>query len=209
MVKIVESIKNWLSPKKSPEDLIIQLETFSELLDMNRREIEAKAEESKQRALKYLKSGQKEQARIHMKYYLQYNAQAMSIDNYKATLDSIVLQLSQGQLLSKTQSLLSDIQATLKGITLSLPSLPNVTKEAEKINKMLRQLSRTQEAVVSAIQPKTVSVDITDDVVDQELNKLAAQEGITEPVTEKEVFPEPLREKIEKAKERLKRLEEV
>lgn len=210
MVKIIDSIKNWLSPKKSPEDLIIELETLSELLNINRKEIEAKAEESKQRALKYLKMGQREQAKIHMKYHLQFLAQAMSIDNYRATLESISVQLDQGQLFSKSKELLGEIQATLKGITMALPSLPEITKEAEKINKMLRQVSRTQEAIVSTVQPSGVSMKIDDATVESELSKLEQTAGIsTKEVPTTEKFPEPLKEKIEKAKERLKKLEEM
>ncbi|MHA1596945.1 MAG: Snf7 family protein [Candidatus Asgardarchaeia archaeon] len=206
----IESLKRWLFPRKSPEDLMVELETFSELLDLNRMEIESKVEDVEKRILKYLRLGNREQAKHYVKLKLQYMAQAAALDQYKSTIDSIHAQMSQARLMDKSFKLIEDIVATVKGIVVSFPSVPKISKKAEEINKLLESIYKTNEVVLNNIQPKTIGLNVDEDKVEEELSKLEkVVKTEVEEVEVKEELPEPLEEEISKSKEKLKRLEEV
>ena len=88
-----------------------------------------------------------------------------------------------------------------------MPSIPSIQKEAKKLNKMVEQLSTVREETIKAATPN-VKMDISDEELDKELNQIMqGTESITEQSAEVS-FPEPLKEELEKAKKKLKKLEE-
>jgi len=206
--RFIESIRNWLSPKRSPQDLIIHLKTFSELLDINRQELEQKAEEHRQKALKYLKMGHSEQAKKYLKLYHEYLTKAMSIDEYKASIDALTFQLEQAQIMDQAVKVISEVRVMLKDILVSMPSLKRITNEAEKINKMVEQIEGVKEEVLTAVKPKVSAKEISDEELEAELDQLEESLGITIKEAEEIEFPEPLEEEINKVKEKLKKLKE-
>jgi len=206
--RFIESIRNWLSPKRSPQDLIIHLKTFSELLDINRQELEQKAEEHRQKALKYLKMGHREQAKKYLKLYHEYLTKAMSIDEYKASIDALTFQLEQAQIMDQAVKVISEVRVMLKDILVSMPSLKRITNEAEKINKMVEQIEGVKEEVLTAVKPKVSAKEISDEELEAELDQLEESLGITIKEAEEIEFPEPLEEEINKVKEKLKKLKE-
>ncbi|MCD6513982.1 MAG: Snf7 family protein [Candidatus Asgardarchaeia archaeon] len=208
MGRFIESIRNWLSPKRSPQDLIIHLKTFSELLDINRQELEQKAEEHRQKALKYLKMGHREQAKKYLKLYHEYLTKAMSIDEYKASIDALTFQLEQAQIMDQAVKVISEVRVMLKDILVSMPSLKRITNEAEKINKMVEQIEGVKEEVLTAVKPKVSAKEISDEELEAELDQLEESLGITIKEAEEIEFPEPLEEEINKVKEKLKKLKE-
>lgn len=208
MVRFIESIRNWLSPKRSPQDLIIHLRTFSELLDINRQELEQKAEEHRQKALKYLKMGHREQAKKYLRLYHEYLTKAMSIDEYKASIDALTFQLEQAQIMDQAVKVISEVRMMLKDILVSMPSLKRITNEAEKINKMVEQMEGIKEEVLTAVKPKVSAKEISDEELEAELDQLEESLGITIEEAKEMEFPEPLEEEIKKVKEKLKKLKE-
>ena len=206
--RLFESVRNWLSPKKTPEDLIIHLRTFSELLDINRQELEQKAEEFKQKSLKYLKKGNRTQAKKYLKLHHEYLAKAMSIEEYKSGLDTLIIQLEQAQIMSQAAKIIPEIRNTLKNILISMPSLKSIKVEAEKLNRMIEQMEIVKEETFTTVKPTAESETISEEELDRELDELEETIGVTEKVSNKEGFPEPLKEEIKKAKEKLKKLEE-
>ena len=208
MGRFIESIRNWLSPKRSPQDLIIHLKTFSELLDINRQELEQKAEEHRPKALKYLKMGHREQAKKYLKLYHEYLTKAMSIDEYKASIDALTFQLEQAQIMDQAVKVISEVRVMLKDILVSMPSLKRITNEAEKINKMVEQIEGVKEEVLTAVKPKVSAKEISDEELEAELDQLEESLGITIKEAEEIEFPEPLEEEINKVKEKLKKLKE-
>jgi len=206
--RFIESIRNWLSPKRSPQDLIIHLKTFSELLDINRQELEQKAEEHRPKALKYLKMGHREQAKKYLKLYHEYLTKAMSIDEYKASIDALTFQLEQAQIMDQAVKVISEVRVMLKDILVSMPSLKRITNEAEKINKMVEQIEGVKEEVLTAVKPKVSAKEISDEELEAELDQLEESLGITIKEAEEIEFPEPLEEEINKVKEKLKKLKE-
>jgi len=208
LVRFIESIRNWLSPKRSPQDLIIHLRTFSELLDINRQELEQKAEEHRQKALKYLKMGHREQAKKYLRLYHEYLTKAMSIDEYKASIDALTFQLEQAQIMDQAVKVISEVRMMLKDILVSMPSLKRITNEAEKINKMVEQMEGIKEEVLTAVKPKVSAKEISDEELEAELDQLEESLGITIEEAKEMEFPEPLEEEIKKVKEKLKKLKE-
>ncbi|MGQ4833209.1 MAG: Snf7 family protein [Candidatus Asgardarchaeia archaeon] len=207
MVRIFESVRNWLSPKKSPEDLVIHLKTFSELLDINRQELEQKAEEFRQKALKYLKNGNRTQAKKYLKLHHEYIAKATSIDEYKSSLDTLIIQLEQAQIMKEAAKIIPEVRNTLKDILISMPSLKSIRTEANKLNKMIEQMEFLKEETLTTVKPSVEGKIVTDEELEKELDELEEVIGISEKITEKEEFPEPLKDEIKKAKEKLKKLE--
>ena len=205
---LLDGLKNWLSPKKSTQDLIIQLKVFSEMLDINTQEIREKAQSYKNKAIKYAKQGDRVHARQYLKLYHQFSAQAMGLEEYKANLDLLTSHLEEANIMKQSVEAIHEIRSTLKGIILSMPSIPSIQKEAKKLNKMVEQLSTVREETIKAATPN-VKMDISDEELDKELNQIMqGTESITEQSAEVS-FPEPLKEELEKAKKKLKKLEET
>ena len=145
---LLDGLKNWLSPKKSTQDLIIQLKVFSEMLDLSTQEIREKAQSYRNKAVKYAKQGDRTRARQYLKLYHQFSAQAMGMEEYKANLDLLTAHLEEASVMKQSINAIREIRSTLKGIILSLPSIPSLQKEARKLNKMVEQLGTVREETI-------------------------------------------------------------
>ncbi|MCD6484564.1 MAG: Snf7 family protein [Candidatus Odinarchaeota archaeon] len=204
---LLDGLKNWLSPKKSTQDLIIQLKVFSEMLDLSTQEIREKAQSYRNKAVKYAKQGDRTRARQYLKLYHQFSAQAMGMEEYKANLDLLTAHLEEASVMKQSINAIREIRSTLKGIILSLPSIPSLQKEARKLNKMVEQLGTVREETIKAVTPN-VKMDISDEELDKELDQIMQGVEVTTETAEEIEFPEPLKDELEKAKKKLKKLEE-
>jgi len=204
---LLDGLKNWLSPKKSTQDLIIQLKVFSEMLDLSTQEIREKAQSYRNKAIKYAKQGDRTHARQYLKLYHQFSAQAMGMEEYKANLDLLTAHLEEASVMKQSINAIREIRSTLKGIILSLPSIPSLQKEAKKLNKMVEQLGTVREETIKAVTPN-VKMDVSDEELDKELDQIMQGVEVAPETAEEIEFPEPLKDELERAKKKLKKLEE-
>ncbi|MHA1917404.1 MAG: Snf7 family protein [Candidatus Ranarchaeia archaeon] len=198
---LVKKLFGWLYPKPTLKEVILQLNTLSEMLDFHSSELEGRADENRYKAVQYSKKELKEQARFSIKMHLQYLAWSRELQTNRAHIEGLSIRLQQGQYLKQTVESLNNVQHNLNSLSKVLPNINGLAQQAEEITDAINQMQIAGRVTTSTMQPAVASSSVKETDIDEALTKLEEEVGINK-------FPDPLEERISNVKEKMKELNE-
>ncbi len=199
---LTKRIFGWLYPKPTIKEVILQLNTLSEMLDFHASELEGRADENRYKAIQYLKKELRDQARFSMKMHLQYLAWSRELQSNKANVEGLSIRLQQGDYLQQTVQALGNVRCNLKNLGKILPNISGLAQQADEINNSINQIQIAGRVTESTMRSSIVPSSIQESAIEEALTSLEEEMGLHS-------FPDPLGERVATAREEIRKLGET
>ncbi|MFX1485555.1 MAG: Snf7 family protein [Promethearchaeota archaeon] len=194
---------DWLggSKRKRLEKAIFQLDLLTRKLDRQRMQLEREGDKSRTKARTQRIKGNNEAAKTYAKHYLQFQKWAVGIDNYRLTIEGLIVKLRQSESVTDLSKILGSLRNVLGGLKNAV-KVPKIAKLIKEVEGQLQQFEVSKEIAESGLEI-TVSQEISDKEIEKTLTEIdqeiTVETGIALPAPEKKVSE--LEKEIKKLKE--------
>ncbi len=164
--------------KKKLSDLIVQLKTFTKMLEIERRRVERESGKNRELAKKHRMEGRNEEAKVYAMHAAKYRKWAFLLDKYRLSIDSTVLQLQQAEMVGNVTKILGKVSVSLRSIQ-RLLSMPQLVKMNQELQTQLSGLSISTEMAQEGLEGLGDTVEVSEAEINDVMKDIDAEIGIT------------------------------